>query len=296
MDIINFVQFTDSIASSGQPSKEDFVRIAALGYNTVINLALVTSDNAIVNEGDLVTKLGMSYLHIPIEWERPTLEQFQLFATIMEQQSRYKVWVHCALNMRVSAFLYLYNRLYLNTAEHLALQKLNQVWQPNKTWSQFITKVKNAYNEKSSYPELAMKTHSIAGFATITKNSASSMNLYKDLLGLPLKSQDGYSFTEEIPGCHHFGVCSLSMAAQFCFGQDTWPKKIPEPSATLEFELNSTKSVGEAVEELKANGQAFIHDAKVEPWGQTVARFISPENILIGLCYTPQLHTDKEDQ
>ena len=28
---------------------------------------------------------------------------------------------------------------------------------------------------------------------------------------------------------------------------------------------------------------AFIHEARLEPWGQTVARFMSPEGLLIGL-------------
>ena len=126
MDIINFVQISDNIASSGQPSEADFTQIAYLGYKTIINLALATSDNAIAIEGDIITELGMSYLHIPIQWQKPTFEQFQLFVAIMQQQQhKYKVWVHCALNMRVSAFLYLYSALYLNISEKIALQKLN---------------------------------------------------------------------------------------------------------------------------------------------------------------------------
>jgi hypothetical protein len=28
----------------------------------------------------------------------------------------------------------------------------------------------------------------------------------------------------------------------------------------------------------------------LEPWGQTVARFISPEGVLVGLSYAPWLH------
>lgn len=135
-----------------------------------------------------------------------------------------------------------------------------------------------------------MNIHSIAGFATITQCPKDSEHLYKDVLGLPLKSRDQYLFMEQMAGCHHFGVCPLSMAAQFCFGADQWPEHIPEPSATVEFELSSTAAVADAVAALEASGQAFIHGVKTEPWGQTVARFMSPENILIGLSYTPSLH------
>jgi catechol 2,3-dioxygenase-like lactoylglutathione lyase family enzyme len=135
-----------------------------------------------------------------------------------------------------------------------------------------------------------MKIHSIAGFATITKNPQKSTRLYKELLGLPLKNQEGYLFTDEISGCNHFGVCTLSMAAQFCFGTSIWPEGVPEPNSTLEFELGSPAEVADAMEQLKANGQEFVHEVKLEPWGQTMARFISPENVLIGLSYTPWLH------
>ena len=145
MNIINFVQLTENIGSSGQPSREEFAQITTLGYKTVINLALVTSDNAIVNEGDIVTELGLSYIHIPIQWQKPTLEQFRLFVAVMQQQNQRKIWVHCAFNMRVSVFLYLYSRLHLKVDESVARQKLNQVWEPNDIWSQFIIDVINTY-------------------------------------------------------------------------------------------------------------------------------------------------------
>ena len=145
MNIINFVQLTENIGSSGQPSREEFTQITTLGYKTVINLALVTSDNAIVNEGDIVTELGLPYIHIPIQWQQPLLEQFRLFVAVMQQQNQRKVWVHCAFNMRVSVFLYLYSRLHLKVDESVARQKLNQVWEPNDIWSQFIIDVINSY-------------------------------------------------------------------------------------------------------------------------------------------------------
>ena len=80
------------------------------------------------------------------------------------------------------------------------------------------------------------------------------------------------------------------MAAQSCFGTEEWPESIPEPTSTIEYELGSPEEVEQAVEELKAKGQVFVHEAKKEPWGQTSARFLSPENVLIGLSYAPWLH------
>ena len=61
-------------------------------------------------------------------------------------------------------------------------------------------------------------------------------------------------------------------------------------SATIEFDLADTAPVESAVKEMKAKGQGFIHEARTGPWGQTVARFISPEGMLVGLSYAPWLH------
>ncbi|KUJ75223.1 glyoxalase [Thiomicrospira sp. XS5] len=135
-----------------------------------------------------------------------------------------------------------------------------------------------------------MEIKCIAGFASITKDPAASASLYQDALGLPLESMDDYRFMDKFPGANHFGVWPLSMAAQSCFGQDEWPKNVPEPTATIEFELADAVAVEAAVQEMKENGQEFVHETRTEPWGQTVARFISPEGVLVGLSYAPWLH------
>jgi len=130
----------------------------------------------------------------------------------------------------------------------------------------------------------------IAGFATITKEPSASASLYRDIFGLPLKSQEDYLFVDKFDGAKHFGVWPLRMAAQSCFGQEDWPANVTEPTATIEFELGDVAAVGAAVIEMKEKGYEFVHEAKVEPWGQTVARFISPEGVLVGLSYAPWLH------
>ncbi|RMH93807.1 glyoxalase [Lysobacter pythonis] len=135
-----------------------------------------------------------------------------------------------------------------------------------------------------------MEIECIAGFAVITKQPSASVALYRERLGLPLAGQEDYLFMDRFPGSNHFGVWPLAMAARTCFGQDEWPGHVPEPTATLEFELVDAGAVAAAVEEMKEQGHAFIHEARTEPWGQTVARFISPEGVLIGLSHAPWLH------
>jgi len=133
----------------------------------------------------------------------------------------------------------------------------------------------------------------ISGFATITKDPSGSRALYNDALGLPLKAQDDYLSMDGFEGAKHFGVWPLRMAAQSCFGSEQWPSDVPEPNATIEFELGDVQSVSDAVDEMKARGYEFVHEARLEPWGQTVARFLSPEGVLVGLSYAPWMHGEQ---
>ena len=135
-----------------------------------------------------------------------------------------------------------------------------------------------------------MEVKCIASFAVITKQPDASASLYQETLGLPLERQDDYLFMDKFAGANHFGVWPLKMAAQSCFGQDEWPTHVPEPTASIEFELADARAVESAVREMKAKGQEFVHEARTEPWGQTAARFMSPEGVLVGLSYAPWLH------
>jgi len=130
----------------------------------------------------------------------------------------------------------------------------------------------------------------IASFATITTDPAASKRLYVDALGLPLEDSDGYLHSEKVGGSKHFGVWPLEQAAQACFGTPEWPGDRPVPQASVEFEVASESAVGEAASELEAAGFTLLHPARTEPWGQTVARTLSAENVIVGLSYAPWLH------
>ena len=128
----------------------------------------------------------------------------------------------------------------------------------------------------------------VAGFASIVPDPSAGASFYRDALGLPLKVVSGeYLAVDGFDGSKHLGVWPLADAAQSCFGTDTWPAHIPSPQATIEFEVADVDS---AVAELKDKGLTLIHETRVEPWGQTIARLLGPEGLLIGLCITPWLH------
>lgn len=143
--IYNYLKISESIATSGQPTKEQFSAIKDSGYQSILNLALPTSTNALPDEKQVVENLGMQYVHIPVIWENPTLEDLEQFFSVMKANATQKTFVHCAANMRVSAFMYLYRRIHDRMSDEEAKKYLDRIWQPNETWQKFIAQVLEHY-------------------------------------------------------------------------------------------------------------------------------------------------------
>jgi protein tyrosine phosphatase (PTP) superfamily phosphohydrolase (DUF442 family) len=126
------------IGTSSMPRAEHFPEIRKAGYTSVINLALPTSDNALANEGDMVARAGMSYVHIPVLFDAPKREDYERFERVMDALKGEKVFVHCAANMRVSAFMFLYRVRGQMATRAEAEADLRKIWWPDETWREFM--------------------------------------------------------------------------------------------------------------------------------------------------------------
>ena len=134
----------------------------------------------------------------------------------------------------------------------------------------------------------------VASTAVVTPEPDATEERYVDVLGLPLEAAgDGYWRSEEIEGSKHFGVWPLEHAAQSCFGTSQWPTDRLVPQASVEFEVASEATVSDAEAELVEAGWDRLHATKTEPWGQTVARFQTPEGVILGISYAPWMHDDR---
>lgn len=142
----NYYLVSDYLATSGQPKEEEFNEIAQAGYEAIVNLAVPSSEGAIASEGAIVTGLGLIYIHIPVPWQQPTLKDVTLFFDVMNSLKGRKVWVHCALNMRVSCFVYLYQKLVLKLPEAQASYPMKEIWQPEGVWRELINQAENSFN------------------------------------------------------------------------------------------------------------------------------------------------------
>ena len=83
----------------------------------------------------IVTGLGMAYVHIPVNFKIPAAQDFQTFCRMMEAFDGRRVFVHCAANKRVSAFVFLYRVLCEHVAIREAERDLHAIWQPDEVWS-----------------------------------------------------------------------------------------------------------------------------------------------------------------
>ena len=57
----------------------------------------------------------------------------------MDNHRAEKVWIHCAANMRVSAFLFRYRIEKMGADRSLAKHDLNQIWEPFDYWRPFMS-------------------------------------------------------------------------------------------------------------------------------------------------------------
>ncbi len=131
--ILNFHPFGQLYATAGQPAAEQFAVIAESGYRTVINLAMHDSDHAIANEGSIVAALGMDYFHMPIPFDRPVKTHLEKFFKVMDILDGEQVFVHCALNVRVSVFMFKYLTLRKGVSVTAATSPVLAQWLPDIT-------------------------------------------------------------------------------------------------------------------------------------------------------------------
>jgi protein tyrosine phosphatase (PTP) superfamily phosphohydrolase (DUF442 family) len=138
--VTKFHRVSDDLGTSGQPTRDQFADIAAAGFEAVINLALPSSDNAIADEGAVVTALGMSYFHVPVVFQQPKLEELRMFLALMKGLEGRRKWVHCVVNMRASAFCYHYLRHVRGLDEADSRSPVLRDWEPQMqdVWREFL--------------------------------------------------------------------------------------------------------------------------------------------------------------
>ncbi len=137
-DILNYREYSPLFASAGQPTSAQLEAVRDSGFERVIYIAFSNNPNALANEDQLVKALGMDYLHIPVDWNKPTARDFYTFADAMQRDTQMKTLLHCQINARATAFSFLYRVIYEGVSVAEAKQDMNTVWKPNEVWRDLI--------------------------------------------------------------------------------------------------------------------------------------------------------------
>lgn len=137
-EIINYRQYSPVHASSGQPAREQFEILKAAGFDRIVYIAFSHNGRAISDEDKLVKELGMGYLHIPVDFDSPRMDEFETFATYLLGAPEKRTLLHCQVNYRATAFSFLYRVIYDEVTVADAKADMNTVWQPDAVWRDFI--------------------------------------------------------------------------------------------------------------------------------------------------------------
>jgi protein tyrosine phosphatase (PTP) superfamily phosphohydrolase (DUF442 family) len=135
---INYVAVSPTIGTAGAPRHDQLEAVAAAGYRTVINLAPPGALGTLADESDAVARLGLHYANVPVDFSRPTAEDYVRFAALMRTHADERVFVHCQINLRASSFVFLYRVLELGDDPDRAYDDVLRVWQPAPQWRSFI--------------------------------------------------------------------------------------------------------------------------------------------------------------
>lgn len=131
LELVNYYEYSPQLLSAGQPTRAQFPAIRAAGVEAIINLAPVTDPGALADEQQVVTALGMAYVHIPVDWDHPPLADLHSFLAAMQQFQGKRVLVHCYAGSRASAFVFVYRVRALGAPPATARVTLESIWANN---------------------------------------------------------------------------------------------------------------------------------------------------------------------
>lgn len=137
-DIINWRRLSDNITTSGQPTEEQLADIKSLGVSHIVNLGPHSNKGALPDETQSVEILGLTYIYIPVDFEKPLDSDFQEFCAALAKLKDRTVHVHCIYNARVSAFFYRYACEGYGPDKAEMFANMDGIWRPGGVWADFI--------------------------------------------------------------------------------------------------------------------------------------------------------------
>jgi len=106
--IDRFREETPLLATAAQPKAEHFDWLRAQGYEAIVNISTPTARNFVADEPRLVMEKGMTYVHVPVDCSALAEDHYRLVSGVLKSVEGKKVLLHCAGNVKASAFAHLF--------------------------------------------------------------------------------------------------------------------------------------------------------------------------------------------
>jgi len=139
--IDNYIRYSPYFSSSGQPGADDLEKLSEAGFQRIIYLAFSDNKSALEHEDRVAKSLGMDYLHVPVDFEQPAIDDFEDVAAVLNRDKTIRTLLHCQVNFRASTFSFLYRVIYDGVPMATAKADLDSIWQPDRVWYRFIVEV-----------------------------------------------------------------------------------------------------------------------------------------------------------
>jgi protein tyrosine phosphatase (PTP) superfamily phosphohydrolase (DUF442 family) len=148
----NFVSVSDQLTTSGMVSADGLRTLGAQGYRVIVNLLPDSNQHAVSGEREIVESQGLEYVHIPVDFKRPTRADFDQFSATLDRVLEKKVHIHCAANWRVTAFYSLYEVRRARWTPSQASEFMHRIWKPaeHPGWPEFIADILGTDNAQQA--------------------------------------------------------------------------------------------------------------------------------------------------
>ena len=136
--ISNYFQYTDVLAAGAQPTVDQFIDLKDDNFDVIFNISPYSARNAIKSEGEIVEKLGLDYVHFPVDCSNLRPLHYKTFEGIMNGLKDKKVFVHCGGNIKSSNLIHMYDVLVNGKNENESLKTLKQIQNPEDKWFDYF--------------------------------------------------------------------------------------------------------------------------------------------------------------
>ena len=141
-EILNYLQLSDSLHSSGMPTPKQILSLSEDGVQVVINLATDHSEGWMPDEQEQIQAQKIAYYGIPVDWEHPTQDDLNKFMAVLDKHKDKIILVHCQANYRATGFTALYRYIILGWSQENAFMDVYKIWDPAQypVWQKFFDK------------------------------------------------------------------------------------------------------------------------------------------------------------